>query len=63
MLFSGQDTCQDHQRLLLQGDGFEYHEKVGGRGEADGVSESEESPSLDGEAPSVHVVDMSPISP
>ncbi|KAH7048587.1 hypothetical protein BKA57DRAFT_461854 [Linnemannia elongata] len=59
VVHSGQNTCQVHQRLLLQGDGFKYLEKVGDRGEAGSVSESEKTPFLDAEAPSVHVVDMS----
>ncbi|KAH7048591.1 hypothetical protein BKA57DRAFT_492669 [Linnemannia elongata] len=50
VVHSGQDICQDQQQLLLQGDGFEYQKKVGGRGEAGGVSESEKTPSLDGES-------------
>ncbi|KAG0052047.1 hypothetical protein BGZ90_006600, partial [Linnemannia elongata] len=36
VVHSGQNICQVHQRLLLQGDGFKYQEKVGGRGEAGG---------------------------
>ncbi|KAG0037458.1 hypothetical protein BGZ89_008238, partial [Linnemannia elongata] len=31
VVHSGQDICQDQQQLLLQGDGFEYQKKVGGR--------------------------------